>query len=73
MPEINAADENWTVLLSLLPSDWERQAVLCRAVERLRGFDSLSAVLRVLLLHVGKGDSLATFPLKIPHLSTVFP
>lgn len=59
MPEINAVDEDWQVLLSLLPPDWERQAVLCRAVERLRGFDSFSAVLRVLLLHVGKGYSLA--------------
>jgi hypothetical protein len=59
MPENNAADENWQVLLSLLPPDWERQAVLCRAVERLRGFESFSALLRVLLLHVGKGYSLA--------------
>lgn len=59
MPEINATDEDWEVLLSLLPQDWERQAVLCRAVERLRGFDSFSALLRVLLLHVGKGYSLA--------------
>jgi hypothetical protein len=32
--------------------------VLCRAEERLRGFDSFSAILRVLLLHVGKGYSL---------------
>lgn len=59
MPEINAADEDWGVLLSLLPQGWEQQAVLCRAVERLRGFDSFSALLRVLLLHVGKGYSLA--------------
>jgi hypothetical protein len=55
----NAADENWHVLLSLLPPDWERQAFMCNAVQRLRGFDSVGALLRVLLLHVGKGYSLA--------------
>ena len=59
MVPFNAADENWHVLLSLLPPDWERQAFLCNAVQRLRGFDSVGALLRVLLLHVGKGYSLA--------------
>ncbi len=54
----NAADESWALLLSLLPSDWEQQAVLCGAVERLRGFRSAGELLRVLLLHVGKGYSL---------------
>jgi hypothetical protein len=58
MPETNACDENWAVLLSLLPPRWKEQAILCRAVERLRGFDSVSTVLRTLLLHVGKGYSL---------------
>lgn len=54
----NVAEENWRVLLSLLPSDWERQAEELGAVERLRGFDSVEALLRTLLLHVGKGYSL---------------
>jgi hypothetical protein len=54
----NAADESWEVLLSLLPSGWEQQAVLCGAVERLRGFRSTGDLLRVLLMHVGKGYSL---------------
>jgi hypothetical protein len=58
MPEISAADENWAVVLTLLPAQWEQQAILSRAVERLRGFDSVGAVLRTLLLHVGKGYSL---------------
>jgi hypothetical protein len=58
MPETNACDENWAVLLSLLPPQWEQQARLCRAVERLRQFDSVGTVLRTLLLHVGKGYSL---------------
>jgi hypothetical protein len=54
----NAADESWGLLLSLLPFGWEEQAVLCGAVERLRGFDSAGDLLRVLLMHVGKGYSL---------------
>ena len=54
----NAADENWQVLLSLLPSDWAEQALQCGAVQRLRGFDSTEALFRTLLLHVGKGYSL---------------
>jgi hypothetical protein len=54
----NAADESWEVLLSLLPTGWEQQAVLCGAVERLRGFRSTGDLLRVLLMHVGRGYSL---------------
>ena len=54
----NAADESWGLLLSLLPPDWEQQAVLCGAVERLRGFRCAGDLLRVLRMHVGKGYSL---------------
>ncbi len=51
-------DESWELLLSLFPSGWAQQAVLLGAVERLRGFASVRELLRVLLLHVGKGYSL---------------
>jgi len=54
----NVADENWKVLVSLLPADWARQASELGAIERLRGFDSTEALFRTLLLHVGKGYSL---------------
>lgn len=54
----NALDESWELLLSLFPSGWQQQAVLSGAVERLRGFTSVDQLLRVLLLHVGKGYSL---------------
>ena len=50
--------ESWPLLLSLFPSDWESQARRCGAIKRLRGFPSASALLRVLLLHIGKGYSL---------------
>ena len=51
-------DEDWKLLLSLLPTQWQQQAVLSGACERLRGFSSTSSLLRTLLLHVGKGYSL---------------
>jgi hypothetical protein len=52
------ADQNWTFLLKLLPSDWEVSARTTGAVKRLRGFDSVDQLLRALLLHVGLGCSL---------------
>ena len=51
-------DEDWKLLVELLPPGWEQQAVLSGASERLRGFPSTSDLLRTLLLHVGKGYSL---------------
>jgi hypothetical protein len=51
-------DESWNILLSLLPLNWEQQAILQGAAERSRGFESVSALLRTLLLHIGKGYSL---------------
>jgi hypothetical protein len=50
--------ENWKVLLSLFPENWREEAERCRAVERLRGFESIEAILRTILLHVGRGYSL---------------
>ena len=55
---VNAADENWEALVGLLPADWIEQAKACGAVQRLRGFQSVSDLLRTLLLHVGRGYSL---------------
>ena len=51
-------NEDWNLLLSLFPMGWQEQAILSGASERLRGFDSVADLLRVLLLHVGKGYSL---------------
>jgi hypothetical protein len=51
-------DEDWKLLLNLLPAGWEQQAVLSGASERLRGFGTTADLLRTLLLHVGKGYSL---------------
>jgi hypothetical protein len=51
-------DEDWNVLLSLLPTDWEELGRKTGAIARLRGFDSVGSVLRTLLMHVGTGWSL---------------
>jgi hypothetical protein len=53
-----AYEESWQVLISLLPGDWEPEAVRAGAVQRLRGFANASDLLRTLLLHVGRGYSL---------------
>lgn len=55
---MNALDEDWKTLLGLFPLGWETEARRSGAVARLRGFDSVNEVLRVLLLHVGCGYSL---------------
>jgi hypothetical protein len=51
-------DQNWEGLLRLLPGNWQQQALDTGAMQRLRGFRSLDALLRTLLLHVACGYSL---------------
>jgi len=55
---MTALREDWQVLLGLFPPDWEALGRSSGAVTRLRGFDSMSELLRTLLLHVGCGWSL---------------
>ncbi len=55
---MNALDEDWNLFVGLLPPSWQRAARLSGAVERLREFDSVEELLRVLLMHVGCGYSL---------------
>jgi hypothetical protein len=50
--------EDWQVLLSLFPQDWQKEAGVSGALARLRGFSSTEALLRTILLHVGRGYSL---------------
>jgi hypothetical protein len=51
-------DEDWRILRSLFPADWEELGRKTGAITRLRGFDSVGDVLRTLLMHVGTGWSL---------------
>lgn len=50
--------DDWPVLLTLFPADWQQLARSSGAIRRLRGFPSVEALLRTLLLHVGRGWSL---------------
>lgn len=54
----NAAVEDWQVLVSLFPEGWQEQAKATGAIERQRGITSPEALLRLYLLHVGRGYSL---------------
>lgn len=54
------ADGNWDYVLTLLPADWQALAKTTGGVQRLRGAESLSSLLRTLLLHVAHGCSLRT-------------
>jgi len=51
-------DEDWDLLQSLFPASWEELGRKTGAITRLRGFSSVSNVLRTLLMHVGTGWSL---------------
>jgi hypothetical protein len=55
---MSALQEDWQVLLSLFPREWEELGRSTGAVSRLRGFESLNDLLHTLLLHVGCGWSL---------------
>lgn len=54
----NATEEDWQVLLSLFPEDWDRQAKETGAMERRRGIQIPETLLRLFLLHVARGYSL---------------
>jgi hypothetical protein len=51
--------ENWAILCSFLPKGWEEMARRTGALQRARGVPDASSLLRLLLLHVGNGCSLA--------------
>jgi hypothetical protein len=58
MPHINAAEEDWQVLLSLFPADWRQLARSSGALKGLRQDKSEENCLRVLLMHLGCGLSM---------------
>ena len=51
-------DENWELLMSLFPPNWEQLAFESGAMTRMRKLKSPEALLRTLLLHVGHGYSM---------------
>ena len=58
MATINAAEEDWNVLVSFFPSNWKQLAQENQALKGLRQDKSEENYLRVLLLHLGCGFSL---------------
>src|SRR3990172_895114 len=53
------AIENWAILGTFLPKGWEEMARRSGALQRARGVPDAESLLRLLLLPVAKGCSLA--------------
>lgn len=58
MRPINAAEEDWELLLSFFPADWRQLAQSTGALKGLRQDKSEENYLRVLLMHLGCGLSM---------------
>ena len=56
--EVASIGQDWDVVMAMLPAQWQAKAVELGAVRRLRGFDSVETLLRVLLIHLADGCSL---------------
>ena len=56
--ELAGIGQDWEVVMKMLPAQWEAKAIELGAMRRLRGFDSVAALLRVLLIHLADGCSL---------------
>ena len=57
MSEINGGEEDWDLLRSFFPANWEELAQSTNAMKGLRQDKSTADCLRVLVLHVGCGLS----------------
>src|SRR5947209_9351394 len=55
---LKSSEKNWRTLVSFFPADGEGLAAETRANVRFRGFRSVDALMRTLLLHVARGYSL---------------
>ena len=56
--ELASIGQDWGVVTQMLPAQWEAKATELGAVRRLRGFESVGSLLRVLLIHLADGCSL---------------
>ena len=57
-PELAGLEQDWAMVIRMLPAGWEAKARELGALRRLRGFDSVASLLRVLLIHLADGCSL---------------
>ena len=58
MNKINEIYDDWEVLLSAFPKNWKEIGTETKATNYMRGFSSAEVLIRILLLHIGKGYSL---------------
>ena len=58
-PLVLAELDDWSILCSFLPEGWRKKARECGALTRVRGIASPDALLRILLIHIANGCSLA--------------
>ena len=56
--EVASIEQDWRVVTTMLPAHWQDKAKELGAVQRLRGFASVEAMLRVMLIHLADGCSL---------------
>jgi hypothetical protein len=56
--EVASIGQDWDVVMDMPPAQWQAKAVELGAIRRLRGFASVEALLRVLLIHLADGCSL---------------
>jgi hypothetical protein len=55
----NLAVENWPIICSFLPKEWKEMARRTGALQRARDVPDAESLLRLLLMHVANGYSLA--------------
>jgi hypothetical protein len=56
--KIEKVEDDWKTLVSVLPKNWKQLGDETAATNYMRGFESSEILLRVLLLHIGRGYSL---------------
>src|SRR5260370_10696184 len=60
--------DDWSILSSFLPEGWRQKAGECGALTRARGIAGPDALLRILLIHIANGCSLAETSLRAEQL-----
>src|ERR1035438_3286275 len=58
-PDESLANENWPILCTFLPKGWKEMARSTGALRRARDVPDAESLLRLLLMHVANGYSLA--------------
>src|ERR1700685_588804 len=64
----NLATENWWILCTFLPKGWKEMARSTGALRRARDVPDAESLLRLLLMHVVNGYSLAETAVRASHL-----